>query len=327
MWAKAVVGRSVTSGPKAVFLDQNKWIDLFRAFDNPKGNIALFQLGNQLKEAVKSGKLIFPLTVNVLIETYRMNNDDNRSKIAEVQAKFSQGLVFRDRNIRIRHEIEHFIRKCEGLSEISLPSFWWLSQNFIEAFVDLPTAILSFGLEPDQLDGIRADPKFALYHWIAAAPSEERGQAMQMYNSGSDNLIQRIRARIAKLSNESIHTRRKVYSAVLALDEGSRILSVAQSIGLDWNGANDIGEQRLKSLMREVPSYSIEIELASRIESMNRPIQPNDLRDMQAYVSAIPYADVVVGEKMFVNMATQAGLGKRFGCNISTNIQDLEKYI
>ena len=313
--------------PKTIFLDQNKWIDLTHAFDRPDSNPDLFQLGTKLIESVKSGSIIFPLTVNVLIETYKMGNDENRAKIAEVQAKFSQGLVFRDRNIRLRHEITQFVRKCESLGTITLPTFWWLSRNFIEAFVDLPQAISSFGLEPDQLDGIQADPKRALYHWVATAPQGERDLAMHMYNSGSDNLIQRIESRMAKLRNENIHMRRKVYSAVLAIDEGSRILSVAKAIGVDWNGANDIGTQKLKSLMHEVPSYSIEIELASRIESMNRPIQPNDLRDMQAYVSAIPYVDVIIGEKMFVNMALQAGLGKRFGCSISTKILDLEKYI
>ena len=313
--------------PKIVFLDQNKWIDLTHAFVNRDKGASLFQMGERLIEAVITGRMLFPLTANLIIETYKMSDDVNRGKLAEVQAKFSQGYVYCARDFRIRHELSKFIRASEGMPDLATPRFWWLAKNFVEAFASWRQLAAESLIEPDQLQGIMADPKFSLYHWLTTAPKEERGQAMKLYESGSSDLIKEIMARVNRLKNESFSTRQKVYSASLALDEGTRILDTANANGVPWNGVSDIGGARLRRLMREVPSYNAEIELASRIESMNRHITSNDLRDMQGYVSALPYANLIIGENMFVNVAKQAGLDKRYGCQIATDIHVLDQHV
>ncbi|MCB2084101.1 MAG: hypothetical protein KDD90_08630 [Sphingomonadaceae bacterium] len=111
------------------------------------------------------------------------------------------------------------------------------------------------------------------------------------------------------------------------MDELDRILAVSRKVGLNWTGVTDIGKKRTKQIMRDVPAYDVEIALASAIENLQRPITPNDIRDMQSYVSAIPYSDVLVGEKLFINLAVQAGLGKRYGSHLHTSIYSLEQYL
>jgi hypothetical protein len=312
--------------PKIVFLDQNHWIDLAHAFDNPSNNLALHSFGLKLREAVIAGKMLFPLTSNLIVETYRMGNDDKRAKLAETQAKFSQGYVFRDRRIRLRHELAQFVRKSEDLPVMTFPKLWFLSRNFVESFIDWSQAKSDFGIEADQLEGIKADPKYALYHWLATVPEEERRLAMENYSAGSDKLVCRIMARVNRLRGETFQVRRKIYAAIMMVDESDRIFAAAHSNGILWQSASDIGDSRLRRMMRDVPTYHAEVELAARIESMNRPIQVNDLRDMEAYVTTLPYADAIVGENLFVNMAKQAKLDKRFGCTISTKILELDQF-
>ena len=310
--------------PRTVFLDQNKWIDLAHAFDSPKHHARSHEIGCGLIDAIKSGKLQCPLTSSVILETYRMTDIQHRMMIAEVQAVMSQGRVFRDRNFLIRHEIAEAILQTQNEGAAKKPPLWWMSKYFIEAFVDFPRAVAQFGLEPDQVVGLQFDPKFALFHWISTTPEEERSLAIDYYEKGSRELIERIAVRIERLRSEKFGMRQRVYTASLALDEINRIVSVGAALGLGWTSLNDIGPQSLKRILRNVATYHVEIALASRIESLDRMITTNDLRDMHSYVSAIPNADVVVGEKLFVNVALQAGLGKRYGCELYSDLSELD---
>ena len=309
--------------PRTVFLDQNKWIDLAHAFDSPKHHARSHEIGCGLIDAIKSGKLQCPLTSSVILETYKMKDIQHRMMIAEVQAVMSQGRVFRDRNFLIRHEIAEAIVQSENEEAKTRPALWWMSKYFFESFVDFPRAIAQFGLESDQVAGLQSDPKFALFHWISTTPEEERHLAIESYEKGSRELIERIAVRIEKLRSEKFGMRQRVYTASLALDEINRIVSVGAALGLGWTSLNDIGPKLLKRIMRTVPTYHVEIALASRIETLDRMIATNDLRDMHSYVSAIPNADVIVGEKLFVNLALQAGLGKRYGCELYSDMSEL----
>lgn len=46
---------------------------------------------------------------------------------------------------------------------------------------------------------------------------------------------------------------------------------------------------------------------------------------MQAFGAVMPYADHVVAENQFSSLAIQAGLGKKYGTTISTDILSLEQ--
>lgn len=53
----------------------------------------------------------------------------------------------------------------------------------------------------------------------------------------------------------------------------------------------------------------------------------NDFRDMQTFQAVVPYADYIVAENQFSNLAIQAGLAKKYGPTISTDILSLEKLV
>jgi hypothetical protein len=312
--------------PKIAFLDQNKWIDLAHAFDNPKSDLWTFEIGEQLIQEVSSGRLLIPLTGNLLVETYKMGDAGHRALIAEVQAQLCQGYVIRDRRTRLAHEVSFAVRGFEKLPPMQVPLFWWLSRNFFEAFCEWSVAVSEFGAQPDQLAGIKADPKFALFHWLSTAPEEERSAAMANDAKLTRELIDQIESRVARLENTPFASRRRVYSATLCLDEQVRIGTIARSNGIPWLSDNDDRKRRLaqlKRLISDVPTYRAEVELAVRVESLGRPITRNDLGDMEAYVAASPYCNVVIGEKTFVNLLRQAKLPDRFGCKVSTSIGDL----
>ena len=57
-------------------------------------------------------------------------------------------------------------------------------------------------------------------------------------------------------------------------------------------------------VINDSPTYYIEREIALRLEAQqNRPIEKNDFRDMQTFCAVVAYADVVVAENQFANLA------------------------
>lgn len=114
--------------------------------------------------------------------------------------------------------------------------------------------------------------------------------------------------------------RRKIYSALMMIDDIERIIRVANELGVPWKDVSDIGSMNARRIMNEVPTYYIEREIALRLEAQNRPIHENDFRDMQSFCAVIPYVDLVIGENQFINLARQAGLHKKFNTRLATDI-------
>ncbi len=79
----------------------------------------------------------------------------------------------------------------------------------------------------------------------------------------------------------------------------------------------------MRSFTVDVPVFHVERELVVRLEDQARPIAENDLRDVMAFTTVLPIADVIVAEKPFVNLARQAKLGETYGTELMTSILDL----
>ena len=89
--------------------------------------------------------------------------------------------------------------------------------------------------------------------------------------------------------------------------------------------------QQLQTLIEvcPVPQHAGEHygQIRASLQQAGLPIGNNDLRDMHSYVAAIPNADVLVGEKLFVNLALQARLDKRYGCALYSKMSQLESFL
>ncbi len=136
-------------------------------------------------------------------------------------------------------------------------------------------------------------------------------------------LISRIEARRALVAGEALAMRKRAYGARLIIDELDFILDTARGLGLQWSTVVDIGSSLMRSIVTDVPTLNIERELAVRLEDQKKNVTENDLRDMMAFTTVLPFADVIVAEKQFVNLARQARLDKRYKTTLLTSIYDL----
>lgn len=109
----------------------------------------------------------------------------------------------------------------------------------------------------------------------------------------------------------------------MVIDELDFIFATARSLGLGWSTVGDIGSSLMRSMVVDVPVLDIERELVIRLEDQARDLNENDLRDMMSFITVIPFADVVVAEKQFVNLARQARLGETYRTELLTSVFDL----
>jgi hypothetical protein len=193
---------------------------------------------------------------------------------------------------------------------------------FFEAFAEWRDARLP-PISERVVSYIQSQPAKCLYDYLAKTPEDIRIMAVQKFSQGSDQLRSRIEDRRVRHAGERLAMRRRIYSTLLMIDERELILECARGAGALWSEIRDIGHVNARKLINDVPTYYIERELAVRLEDQKRAIHENDFRDMQSFCSAFAYADQVIGENQFTNLARQAKLHKKYQTEVSSSIASL----
>jgi hypothetical protein len=158
-------------------------------------------------------------------------------------------------------------------------------------------------------------------------PEPVRVAAVKKFSEGSEKLRQRVEVRRARDVNEPLSMRRRIYSANLMIDDLELLSGFISKAGLPTTNEMEILRKCARKLITESPSYFIERELTLKLEAQSRAIEENDFRDMQTFCAAIAYADIVVAENMFSNLAKQSQLDKKFDTQITTNLLELKDHL
>lgn len=313
---------------KIIYLDQNKWVALARAVKYPAENPEVRAVLEKLCQVLEAGHVVLPLTASNIYETHKINVKERRFDLAYTQATVSQGTVFRGRHRRLEVEVIDAVRGAYGMPKIARDGTWFLSNVFFESFAEWGDARLGNKISEKVIDVIRHDPAFFLFNYLMETPEAVRITGVARFSEGSEQLRQRIEERRKRHAGESLSMRRKIQNVLLMSNEIDLIRAFAGQAGIPNIGPDEILRLTARRIMNDIPTYVIEREIALRIESQqNRPIDENDFRDMQAFCAVVAYADVVVAENQFANLARQAKLDKKFGTQIMTNILELKDHL
>jgi hypothetical protein len=318
-----LTGSQAVAGPKILYLDQNKWIDLARAVKNPDGYTEHYVVLEKLVEGAKAGRLIVPLTQTNIYETHKISDASRRHDLAFTQVTLSQGWVFRGRHKRLEVEATDVMRRAYGLEPRPHAPNWFLSNVFFEATVEWEDDRLGGIVSSRVFEAIQQDPPRFLYDYLTNTPEALRVAAVKRFSKDTEKLRQRVEARRTRDANEPLSMRRRIYSANLMVDDLELISGFISRAGLPTTNENDVLRKCARKLIAESPSYLIERELTLKLESQSRGIEENDFRDMQAFCAVIAYADIVVAENHFSNLAQQASLDKTFKTRVITRLAGL----
>ena len=308
---------------KVLYLDQNAWVSLARGASDkesyPEDHIRL----TKVVEALQQNRFIVPLSFANIYETFKINDPVRRAKIARTQVTISQGRVFRGRRRILSETLTSYLANKFLIAHEPPNEHWFLSNLWFEAVADYSPEAFGFALSGAARDHMRSNPARTLFHYLTASAENVRLESVKRFSTHSAELIARMEARRKIVAAKSFALRKRAYGTQLIIDELDLILATGRRLGLDWNSVSDIESSLVRSIPVDVPILAAERELAVRLEDQARPIVENDLRDMLAFVSVLPLADVVIGENLFVNLARQSGLYKESDKRLLTSIDDL----
>lgn len=306
-----------------LYLDQNAWVSLARgAWDKasyPKDYVRLVKV----VEALRQKRFVVPLSFANIYETSKINDPVRRANMARTQVTISQGQVFRSRRRILGETLSAYLADKLTIARAPPEEHWFLSDLWFEAVADYSPETFSFTLSDAVLDHMRSYPAKVLFDYLTASDENVRRECVKRFSADSTDLVAGIEARRAIVASEPFALRKRAYGARLMIDELDFILATGRRLGLDWKGVRDIGPSLVRSIPVEVPILTTERELAVRLEDQARPIAENDLRDMSAFATVLPLADILIGEKAFANLARQARLGQTYGTRILTSIDEL----
>lgn len=305
-----------------LYLDQNKWIELARAQKSPDDYPTQYAVLSLLVAEANAGRLVVPLTATNLYETHKIDIQERREHLAWVQSTLSQGMVFRGRYKRLEVEVIDLLRARCGLEVLVREPNWFLSNVFFESTAEIGDTRIPQASER-VLAAIRNDPPRFMFDYLTGLPEDIRKASISNFSEGAERLRQAIEKKRRDDASESTSMRRRLSSARLMVNELDLILSFVRKAELPEKDENAVIQQHARSIISECPTYLIEREIGLRIEQQERPIEENDFRDMQAFCAVVAYADIVVAENMFSNLAMQAGLHTKYSTRITTKLADV----
>ena len=307
-----------------IYLDQNQWIELAKVRAGKATDSWISSLVTELENAVKNGKVIFPLSGTHILETSKRNDLVSRMHVAETQAALSLGCAYRSYTSRLQVEIKGVIHRLLGLGPVEMPKNWFLGRSFLQAFE--PADVLAAqAADVTRLALIESavDPRHLYLDYMRNQDDGTRRIAHQKLEEGLRQLVEGNEKRRALCQGESINLRCRVYRARQFLDVQDTVINLMTQLDISYAKFRDLGDIAVKSIVELSPTLDVEAEFSARIDARAKSLNTHDALDIQAIYTAIPYSNHVVAEKSAISIAQQAKLDKKYNVKLSRSLRDL----
>lgn len=311
-----------------VYLDQNKWIDLSRAYhDRPDGAPFATTLG-KVQDAVQHQSARFPLSNEHVIETMKMGDCARRHRLAEVMAVVSEGWTIAPEEQINRYEIRMAVPKALNKAvPIEIPVVFGRGVEF--AFgqpVDANELTRALSSPDDRIRKIAID----VFGRLLASPDESLRKAGIDHYHSAMNATAHEADRVRNLVRDRTkNLQKRAFTARFVIDHiwGREVEfhTVLQRLGVGFEEFfNTLGSDGLEALFADMPTADVALSLRTqRHMQFQKPIEPNDLVDQSFLSVAIPYCDIVVTEGQWVDLAKRKKLDQKYHTQLLSDVNDL----
>lgn len=346
--------RPPPSPPKLVYLDLNHWVSLARAnVGNPEGNQHRDVLAACL-DAVDRGAAVFPLSDAIYMEQSKIGSARQRRDLRDVIERISNYRVITSRVIVAQHEIESVLDRCSGPSQDPINTMDYLDWGVMRAFGmaggirigstdddedHTAEARAQHPGGPDAFDRAMFAADLALNRGVLDGPASPEEES-EMRATGWDP---RAGYRVAEARAQQEVEFAKVLDANPAWRrQGLRDLVVGRELvqevgGILAKGISDRGSTSVETAFEdpdearralvEMPSFDVSVSI--KTEYHRDPAHnwtPNDIMDIDALSSTVPYCDVVVTDRAAAH-AVQIDVGRRLGTTVLARLIDLPPFL
>jgi hypothetical protein len=317
------------SDPRYVFLDQNHWIYLARAYHGKPHRPAHEDLLDPLLAAVNRDEVRLPISHLHLIELLRAGRSKRRTDLADVFERFAKGWYIAAWSHILPREFDRAVAQVLELPTVPPPP---------EVF----GRGLFHGLLPSSREDLRrkcGSGTFAKLEWISTLPGatldvvgfpNEQGRGRQ-----NASIAERARKDAEAIEqdrqtfrSEPKAVRRRVKMASYILSFQDELKASLSRVGHSPDSFFSRSTEFSVRFWSEVPSLYVDCELTLyRDRQWSRAVDPNDLDDVSHLALSVPYCSAVVVERFWARALAETGVARRYATMVCTDLEELKTLI
>ena len=339
--------------PKLVYLDLNHWIALAKAHSgHPDGD----QSGEILAAcgaAVDRGRAIFPISDSIYMEVSKIGQHRQRHDLREVIERVSGFMVVTCRSLVSTHEIEALLDKLVGPNPQPINSLNYIDWGVARAFgmvggfriirrdtgedaTDESRSQYSAGPEAFERHLFEAERELNRKTLDGPTPEEEpelRGSGWQPYGAFE---VMKLRAvqeseQAARFDADPRWRRGRIRDVVAAREVLIEINdALSQSLSQRGTSLETVfpKPEDTRVALDSMPSFDVAVTLKTECHrDPGHQWTTNDIHDIDALGSTLPYCDIVVTDKAMASHAARTGLAERLSTIVLSRLVDLVPHL
>jgi hypothetical protein len=335
-----------------VYLDLNQWIALSKAMAGHREGAAYRDVLTRCLSAVDRGEAFFPLSDSIYIEISKNGSHRQRCDLLAVIEPLSRFVVVMCRSIVSAHEIEAMLDRIAGPSPNPINSMNYLDWGIARAFgivggfkvrtssgEDITATVRSAHPGgPAAFDSILSNAELELNRRTITGPAPDEEPELRKLGwnpAGNFEIAERRAAQeIAQVSrfDQDPRWRRGRIRDVVAAREVLIEINEALYRGLSLRGTTlEAAFPRQQDTMRafdSMPSFDVAVTLKTAYHrDPSHRWTPNDIHDIDAMGSTLPYCDIVVTDSAVASHANQTKLAERLDTIVLSQLSDLLQHL
>jgi hypothetical protein len=294
------------------YLDQNKWIDLARAYHGKHPDPTYTSALEAIREGIQQQTLVLPLSAIHYLELFRIKDSARRARLGKVMWELSRGYTLASTTAILFHELE--VSLSRRFPHIICRPFTLLAKGAAHAF-GVPRSAYRVPPEarqtmsPRQVRHFEAEAETQLERATLTgigpngepAPPFLATEHKENFKSHLENLP----ATAAQVPREQWDD---LLCAISLLDIHEPLQAILQYHGLVPFDLLGRGKSDLAMFIEELPTRRIDLHLHRQV-LRNPSLKPKltDMEDWAGLGTAAAYCDVLVCEKHFANLLGRDG--------------------
>ncbi len=334
--------------PSLIYLDMNHWISLAKAHSGHHTGGPHHSALEACIDSVSRGTAIFPISDSIIFEISKVGRHRQRKDLQEVIERIAEYRVITARNVISTHEVESMLDDLVGPSPNPINNMTYLDWGVARAFgvvggfgvrdeagEDVTAeARASFKDGPEAFDMVFMKAELDLQRSVLAGPTP--GEEPDLRELGWDpkggletenNRVQQELDQVKVFNADPQRRRGRIRDVISAREILIEIYEAldrgALERGIDLVEVLDSPE-KTRSVMDAMPSFDVAVSIkTSYHRNPEHHWTTNDISDIDAMGSAIPYCDVVVTDKAVASHLRQSGVADRLDCVVLSKLEEL----
>ena len=336
--------------PKLVYLDLNHWVALAKALSGHRDGAPFREALAACVDAVDRRAAVFPLADAIYYEVSRIASLRQRRDLAEAMRRVSGYAVVTSRSVIADHEVEALLDRVVGPRPEPVVPVAYLDWGVARAFgkvggfrivdeetgQDMTERVRSIHpLGPEGFDAVLADAELQLNRQVIEGPTTREDEAdlrRRGYNpyAAHEVALRRLRQeldQVARLEAEPEWRRGRTRDLIAAreviIELQAKIERALIARGTDGRMLF-LAYEAARAAFDAMPSYDVAVTM--KVEYHRDPShvwRVNDIHDIDALGSTLPYCDIVVTDKAAASHARRTGLADRLGTTVLSRLDDL----